>query len=233
MQTPTPAVTQTPEAPAAPPAPGSPEVVVVTSSGAPITARQLEAIRARRAEISKQLNSAADRRQELAAKLRGLDPAARPGIEERIALLDRRILALEGDLEKTGNQLASAPAGLVATSGRPNEFDIASGNTTAIATTFTVFVLAPLALASARLLWKRASFAPRLPSTASAESNQRLDRIEQAIEAIAIEVERVSEGQRFVTRLLAEGNKLPGVDGERVAERVPVGGQERVPRGGG
>lgn len=38
----------------------------------------------------------------------------------------------------------------------------------------------------------------------------RDDRLEQAIEAIAIEVERVSEGQRFVTRLLAErGQPLP------------------------
>ena len=32
----------------------------------------------------------------------------------------------------------------------------------------------------------------------------RLDRIEQAVEAIAIEMERVGEGQRFVTKLLAE-----------------------------
>lgn len=32
----------------------------------------------------------------------------------------------------------------------------------------------------------------------------RLARIEQAVEAVAIEMERVSEGQRFVTRLLAE-----------------------------
>lgn len=34
--------------------------------------------------------------------------------------------------------------------------------------------------------------------------DERLSRIENAIEAMSIEVERVSEGQRFVTRLLAE-----------------------------
>ncbi len=33
---------------------------------------------------------------------------------------------------------------------------------------------------------------------------ERLERIEQAVDAIAIEMERVSEGQRFTTRLLAE-----------------------------
>ena len=33
---------------------------------------------------------------------------------------------------------------------------------------------------------------------------QRLDRIEQAVDSIAIEVERVSEGQRFTSKLLAD-----------------------------
>jgi hypothetical protein len=31
--------------------------------------------------------------------------------------------------------------------------------------------------------------------------NQQLQRIEQAVEAIAIEVERISEGQRFLTKV--------------------------------
>jgi hypothetical protein len=33
---------------------------------------------------------------------------------------------------------------------------------------------------------------------------QRLARIEQAVDAVAVEVERISEGQRFTTRLLSE-----------------------------
>ena len=37
----------------------------------------------------------------------------------------------------------------------------------------------------------------------------RLDRIEQAVEAIAVEVERISEGQRFTTKLLSEGKSVP------------------------
>jgi len=32
----------------------------------------------------------------------------------------------------------------------------------------------------------------------------RLERIEQAVDTIAIEMERIGEGQRFVTKLLAE-----------------------------
>lgn len=42
---------------------------------------------------------------------------------------------------------------------------------------------------------------PRIP----AEVSTRLERMEQMIEAVAIEVERISEGQRFTTKLLSEG----------------------------
>jgi hypothetical protein len=36
-------------------------------------------------------------------------------------------------------------------------------------------------------------------------SDQRLARVENAVESIAVEVERISEGQRYVTKLLNEG----------------------------
>jgi hypothetical protein len=39
------------------------------------------------------------------------------------------------------------------------------------------------------------------------ESAQRLARIEQAIDAMSLEIERISEGQRFVTRLMSD--KMP------------------------
>ena len=42
-----------------------------------------------------------------------------------------------------------------------------------------------------------------MPSLAEA----RLARIEQAVEAIALEAERISEGQRFTTKLLSEQSR--------------------------
>jgi hypothetical protein len=48
---------------------------------------------------------------------------------------------------------------------------------------------------------------PKVPAAQAnllTDSAQRLERVEHAIEAIALEVERVGEGQRFVTKLLAE-----------------------------
>lgn len=42
---------------------------------------------------------------------------------------------------------------------------------------------------------------------AAARIEDRLTRIEQAMDAVAVEVERISEAQRFTTRLLTERNK--------------------------
>ena len=41
----------------------------------------------------------------------------------------------------------------------------------------------------------------------SGNVEERLTRIEQAVDAIAVEVERISEGQRFTTKLLADATK--------------------------
>jgi hypothetical protein len=92
-----------------------------------------------------------------------------------------------------------------------------------------VIVGLPLARAFARRMDRRGE-------TASAsEIAPRLDRIEQAVEAIAIEVERVSEGQRFTTKAIAELRGLPSANpggwpaGAREAERVPAGETSRRP----
>ncbi len=73
----------------------------------------------------------------------------------------------------------------------------------------TVFGLAigvPLVRAYIRRM-DRGATAPGLPADLSA----RLDRIESMVESVAVEVERLSEGQRFTTRLLAEGAAPPAV----------------------
>jgi hypothetical protein len=45
----------------------------------------------------------------------------------------------------------------------------------------------------------------------------RLERIERAVESIAVEMERVSEGQRFTTKLLSERHSAPSSDRGRVS----------------
>ena len=47
------------------------------------------------------------------------------------------------------------------------------------------------------------------------------ERLEEAMEAIAIEVDRISEGQRFTTKLLAERrDATPEIEPQRATERI-------------
>ena len=60
----------------------------------------------------------------------------------------------------------------------------------------------PIARAFAKRM-DRESALPKVPP----EVMQRLERMEHALDSIAIEVERISEGQRFTTKLLSERTK--------------------------
>ena len=56
--------------------------------------------------------------------------------------------------------------------------------------------------------------------TALADLAARLERIENAVETTALEVERVSEANRFVAKLLAERNAVSAPPGAPRPERV-------------
>ena len=49
----------------------------------------------------------------------------------------------------------------------------------------------------------------------------RLERMEQALDSVAVEIERISEGQRFTTKLLADRGREPA---------VPNGAGDQTPR---
>jgi len=55
-----------------------------------------------------------------------------------------------------------------------------------------------------------------LPQTDLREIRDGLGQLQQAVDAIAVEVERLSEGQRFTTRLLSEQSR-------KVASAPPAG----------
>jgi hypothetical protein len=65
-------------------------------------------------------------------------------------------------------------------------------------TVAAIIILLPLARAIARKMDRRS--VQQVPSEVSAQ----LEHLNQAVDAIALEVERISEGQRFTTRLLTE-----------------------------
>ena len=67
-----------------------------------------------------------------------------------------------------------------------------------------------------RSIGKRWERGPQLPAPPSPEITSRLERIEQAVEAVAIEVERIAEAQRFAAKLMADQQRaLPRTDPPR------------------
>jgi hypothetical protein len=186
----------------------------------PLTAREIDALRSVRSELSEQLSSAVSRRRNLAQQLDDLPADARQGVLDRIGVLDARIVQLEKDIALTGQQLTAGttlpPPEPVRIMGVPEETFFP------LAMTLTLAVLMPIALAYTRLLWKRATAVARAPRQ-DPRTLDRMERLEQAVDAVAIEIERVGEAQRFQGRMLAEAQIIPGLNASpSPAEPVPI-----------
>jgi hypothetical protein len=97
---------------------------------------------------------------------------------------------------------------------------------------------AGLALLGAYLAWRLASRGDarrgwrrdgaEIPAVPGALTD-RLTHIEQSVDAIALEVERIGEGQRFMTRLFAENGPPPGVGSTAPTEREAQEPPEAAP----
>lgn len=86
----------------------------------------------------------------------------------------------------------------------------------------STFIGFPLVIVS-YLKWKHQAKSASIPLEAAARIEARMERIEQAIDTIALETERVAEGQRWLTKVLAE----PGA-----RDRVGDGGARQLDRPG-
>ena len=219
-----------PQARAVPQPPPAPTPNIVTTQS--LTARDVAALRGRAEELSTQIRSASSRRADARNALRNATGVDKVGIEQRLAVLDARIAGLEADIADNGKQLASLDAmraGVVdpgfSNAGRGRRMD---NNMVPMVIVFTLFVLCPIALSISRFFWKVGSAKKHAPQ--NPENTQRLERMEQAIDSIAIEMERVSEGQRFVTRILSEGGRSSNAIGgaQQPGQSNPIAQGERL-----
>lgn len=220
-----PAAPTTPAAPAPAAAPTPAPTVSITTVGpggaaqtitVPQTREEVRQLLLQRQELSDQLGSVTGRRNDLSEAIRSApEGASRTGLEDRIRVLDQRILQLETDLGAVGQRLSSARAELVATTENQSSGDDGFEDGVAVGS-FSTLLLVPIALFFARRRWKRR--APAKSPQVGAEASPRFERLEQGMEAIAIEIERVSEGQRFLTKLLAE--QAPTGAAQRIAQPV-------------
>ena len=178
-----------------------------------------EAQKEMRDELRNQLRRLEEQREEFASELQSpnLPAEAKNSLVTRLNAVDGRITSVESQLADADAAVARAAAvpGAVQPPpprprdpGPPEEFWV-------ITTVFIIFVLMPIAVAYARRIWKRSSSAiAAIPQ----EIYDRFNRQDQAVDSIAIEVERVGEGQRYLTRVYAEQRGI----GAGAAERVEM-----------
>jgi hypothetical protein len=221
------ALPQQPPTPPTPPATPGPFVVRgsdLVTPGAPMTRQDVLALQGRRSELNGQLEGAVRQRRQISEQLRRADGADKAGLESRLGVIDARITRIEGEIDQVNEQIASTAAtrAMAVAGSREPTGPTFRGNIRPepILIPFVLFVMAPIAVSVSRLIWKRGT--ARGQPVISTDSSHRLERMEQAMDAIAIEVERVSEGQRFVTRLLSERNPGALGVGQHSAEPVPV-----------
>jgi FtsZ-binding cell division protein ZapB len=211
--------------------------VTITKQGAfvfqdiqgPTNPLEVRALRNKIEHLKDELQNTAERRNSVANQLKDADIDARAGYQERLGLLDKRLYSIENEITLSVNQLAkSTPAALAgASTQEPNAEAIVErvmDDVVPLAAIFTVFVIFPVAMAISRWVWRRATAlgAPR-PAQIEAATQQRLDQLQQSVDTIAIEVERISESQRFLSRVMNE-RALPA-GGEPVgAKRITSGG---------
>ena len=210
-------------APLAPGAPASPIVQVYTGQSGASASAIYEGLKAQRRELESQLDNLQDRRRDLSEQLQ--DPmvggADRKGLEQRISELDGRISMIDQQIAESEMRIAQAagvPGAVVERpeprpQGPPEEVFVLAG-------IFMFVVVLPLVIAYARRIWRRgAATVAAIPQ----EIYDRFNRLDQAVDSVAIEVERIGEGQRFLTRLHAERGLGAGA-----AERIEV--PEREPQ---
>lgn len=215
----------------------------------PETRPELEALIMRRSELRDQLSSSEGRRNLLVGQADDAPPAARAALNARVATFDSRIADIERRLQQLDDAIARGMANPEVMQGGA---DVA---TTVIARPTPaprpapqpVIMLPPPGsgieirprtllvggLVSLSLLafvgWLAFRYAlvrmSRLVGATQTGSTQ-ITQLQQSVDAIAVEVERISENQRYVTKLL--GQQPAGLTGarggeelERVSARLP------------
>lgn len=181
------------------------------ATGVPRTRAELEALLLQRSEMNEQIGALRARRNELDEQRHQASGPQRAAIEARMAELDARRIALDSRLDLINEQISSADVSALVTTTIPPRRDPVEDafarNMVPLFGMFSTFFLLPLAIAFARLLWKRGTAIGARPALNEHAMVSRLDQLQTSVDAMSLEVERISEGQRYLTRLNAEKDK--------------------------
>ena len=177
-----------------------------------------------RNELKAQLAGLEAQREEIAGQLTNpmVSGSNRDGLSRRIEQLDNRIALLDQEIAKVEAAIAGVASPDISTGVPPREprrgADGPPEGIVALGVIFMLCVLLPISIAYARRIWRRGADAV---SSIPKEIHERLSRMDQNLDTIAVEVERIGEGQRFLTRVYAE--QLQGLPpGQAVPVEAPA-----------
>jgi hypothetical protein len=213
------------------PGPHATTIGAGAARSAPSASAIYEGFKAQRNELNNQLEQLQNTRQGINNELEDMPPSApqRPGLEARLKEVDGRISAVDQMLAGNTAQIVQAAAIPGAVIERPPTIERGPPEEAyGLGGIFMLIVLMPLSIALARRIWRRSA---AVVTAFPRELADRLSRMEQAVEATAVEVERIGEGQRFLTRLFTEGEgaRAIGVGAAQPLERKQAKSSERLP----
>jgi hypothetical protein len=126
---------------------------------------------------------------------------ARPGVQQQWADVGVQLARIDGDVAALQTRIAlkqGLPVGTPGVGARSPWNN--PGMIIPAVSVLSIVMLLPISVAWAKRIGRRAPTPAPVPS----DVTTHLERIEQAVDTIAIEVERISEGQRFVTKIMVE-----------------------------
>jgi len=187
----------------------------------PITDAEIAVLRRQRSEMSNQLSSARERRGELINDIRTAPTGTEQGMIQHLRVVDERIINIESDLERTGQLLRSGQVPVGTTMVPPRSFGGSGSDNAERGAMLSAMVLVPVLLVYMGMRWRRRGRRRDATDVSSSQHDARMERLEQAVDAIAIEVERVGESQRYQAKMLAEANLVPALGAaQRSAEPI-------------
>lgn len=214
-----------------PPSTSNAPVLAAGARATPGASAIYEGFKAQRRELTNQLDELQGTRAQISAQLQEASTGTpeRTALEKRLSDVDSRISSVDQMLAANSAQIAQAaviPGAVVEPpqiirQGPPEEAYV-------VGTIFMLIALLPLSIALARRIWRRSA---AVVTSFPRELVERLSRMEHAVEATAVEVERIGEGQRFLTRLFteAEETRAIGSGAAQPLERKQVKSPERLP----
>jgi hypothetical protein len=159
-------------------------------------------------ELRNQRADYASRRQTTGESYEAATGASREGMGERLRVLDNNIMAYENEMVRVGREIAARGGNPVTTEPSGTDYSgwMREDDAAGMAFGFSFATLLLTIFITRRFMRRKYAGIPagRNQQPNLIASNERLERIEQAVDTIAVEIERVSENQRFMTRLMTE-----------------------------